>query len=725
MRVLVALLALLFAELAAGGGLRQSPNRWVDMSLLTNKKKQTTLQSNKGDYYADGSQSDDGGGDDEGGDDGGGGSDDEEEEESEEEDVQPNFVVIFPDDFGYNDLSYTGGVDYDNGEPLTCPLWTYNLDTLALNGVILDHYYTGCVCTPARAALLTGRYMLRYGGHGDAGDGGWGLSLDETLVSEDLAAAGYTSWMLGKWHLGYYSWQHHPMARGFDEFKGFLGGGVSQQYHTGDNGGSYDWWDGWSLDGSAYGSYSTNLIIDDFENLVENTDGPFFAYVPAQVPHPPLEAPEEWQSYFVSDDYDYGSDMVVWMAELAMLDDLVGQIWSILYNADKLDDTYIIFAGDHGAPSNSPSLPYSRDAPFSGSKGTLYEGGVHVPAFIYNPNLEQYNITFPTSVTDWMPTMLGLAGASSTQSLDGMDLSDIILNSGDYDGSYDDRMVVIDVTASCSGGSGSHGRRRLQELETGDNPDDWHMVTNQWTEEKSYVLKGGGPSASARYGEYKLNLLSCIEEDEYGEIDWDEDDAQLFNVVEDQEESTDLSGDGGDYDEIVNTIISALLDYRAEAQEQKPDDNEGLYFADADNECSNTTVSTSDGYMSAVTPYSSCDDSNGYWECSNGYCSAPYSSSLSAEASTSGQAAAASKSNAEKSSGKEVLVLGVLLAAAVIAAGVTGYVCYSKGPCPSFGRIRNPTFDKLDGSTPRSTADVVENPSGAGKTQYGASELIF
>merc|ERR1719410_3345525 len=128
---------------------------------------------------------------------------------------------------------------------------------------------------------------MRYGGHGDAGDGAWGLSLDETLIPEDLASEGYYSAMFGKWHLGYYSWQHHPMARGFDEFKGFLGGGVSQQYHTGDNGGAYDWWDGWDVDGDAYGTFSTEQNLADFQTMistVKSSGQPFFAYMPAQVP---------------------------------------------------------------------------------------------------------------------------------------------------------------------------------------------------------------------------------------------------------------------------------------------------------------------------------------------------------------------------------------------------------------------------------------------------------
>merc|ERR1719319_1880186 len=149
-----------------------------------------------------------------------------------------------------NDVNYTNGL---------APIATPNLDFLATNGVILDHYYTAPICTPARCALMTGRHMMRTGCHNDAGNDAWGLNLDEYLVSDILKGVGhYHTAIYGKWHLGHYSWQHTPPFRGFDDWNGFLGGGVGMATHM--DGDSYDWWDGNEIDTSEYGSYSTYIL---------------------------------------------------------------------------------------------------------------------------------------------------------------------------------------------------------------------------------------------------------------------------------------------------------------------------------------------------------------------------------------------------------------------------------------------------------------------------------
>lgn len=130
-------------------------------------------------------------------------------------DRKPNIVLIVADDLGYADLGFQGVKDIP----------TPALDALAASGIrFTNGYVTGTWCSPSRAALMTGRYQQRFGDNGHESTPGYGLDLEETILADRLRTAGYTTGLVGKWHLGEDP-KFHPMQRGFDEFFGFLRGG--------------------------------------------------------------------------------------------------------------------------------------------------------------------------------------------------------------------------------------------------------------------------------------------------------------------------------------------------------------------------------------------------------------------------------------------------------------------------------------------------------------------
>jgi len=142
------------------------------------------------------------------------------------------------------------------------------------------------------------------------------------------------------------------------------------------------------------------------------------------LPHPEYEAPKNYSDQF-ADDWGEESSMSMWLSELAVLDDLVGNMFEYCYEAGILESTYIIFAGDHSGENFTPEdVPYSRSYPFYGTKGQIWDGGIRTPAFIYNPAMSGQEITSPTSVVDWLPTIAELAGVASCNLpfLDGISL---------------------------------------------------------------------------------------------------------------------------------------------------------------------------------------------------------------------------------------------------------------------------------------------------------------
>jgi arylsulfatase A-like enzyme len=348
------------------------------------------------------------------------------------DDKRPNIIFIMADDLGNADLGYRGG-------QITTP----NIDKLAQTGVRLESFYGQQVCTPSRAALMTGRYPMRHGlqtlvifpSHT------YGLPTDERTLPQALKDAGYNTLMTGKWHLGHADEKFWPQNRGFDHFYGNVVGEVD--YFTRERGGLIDWQrNGTFLKEKGY---YTSLIGDEAIKLIDKQDGkkPFFLYFASLAPHAPYQAPADYIDRYKSIE---DKQRRTYAAMITALDDQIGRIVAELDKKGLRDNTVILFASDNGGATSGlfaqgakskeertseeggiaqgAKAPASN-APFRGGKGGLHEGGVRVPAFVNWPaKLKPRVVGAPLHMVDVMPTLLALAGGkgSPDHPFDGKDM---------------------------------------------------------------------------------------------------------------------------------------------------------------------------------------------------------------------------------------------------------------------------------------------------------------
>ena len=204
--------------------------------------------------------------------------------DSDKKVLKPNFILIMADDLGYGDISCYGNT-YIN---------TPNIDRLAMEGIrFTDFHSNGAVCSPTRAALLTGKYQQRTGVGGvitAASHREVGLAIEEITIADELKKHGYSTGVFGKWHLGYDP-KFNPSLQGFDDFSGFVSGNVDYHAHI-DQEGYFDWWNNTEIKDDK--GYTTDLITEyglDFidRNNPKKTEKPFFLYLPHESPHYPYQ----------------------------------------------------------------------------------------------------------------------------------------------------------------------------------------------------------------------------------------------------------------------------------------------------------------------------------------------------------------------------------------------------------------------------------------------------
>lgn len=329
--------------------------------------------------------------------------------------ARPNIVIFLIDDLGYADVGFNGGQE----------IQTPNIDALAAEGTVLGAHYVQPVCSPTRAALMTGRYATRTGVYTIVRPNArWGLPLDERTLADALRQAGYSTAITGKWHLGEFENQYRPTARGFDHQYGHYFGAIDYFTHIRD--GQEDWYrDDKPLSETGY---STELIADEAVRLIEQhrpaaENKPLFLYVPFNGVHSPLQVPEKYLQPYAA----LKGNRRTYAGMLAAVDAAIGNITAALREAGMLQNTLVLFSTDNGGPS--PGVVTSNGNLRAG-KGTLYEGGVRGCAFVRWPGqipagtrTEQ-----PVHVIDWFPTLVRIAGGSLEQSkpLDGKDLSPLL-----------------------------------------------------------------------------------------------------------------------------------------------------------------------------------------------------------------------------------------------------------------------------------------------------------
>ncbi|WP_428306552.1 arylsulfatase [Lacipirellula sp.] len=325
-------------------------------------------------------------------------------------DAPPNVIYFLIDDLGRNDCGFMGGQE----------IKTPHIDKLAATGATLDAYYVQPVCSPTRAALLTGRYPMRHGLQSGVVKP-WaqhGLPLDERTIADDLKAAGYATGIFGKWHLGHAAKEQLPMQRGFTRQYGHYNGALD--YFTHDRDGGFDW----HSDGQTCRDegYSTALVGEKAAEFVAQNAGkrPFFAYVPFNAVHSPYQPPKGGVDAYPQ----LKGQRRNYAAMLTATDAAIGEVIAAVDKAGVRDNTIFIFSSDNGGPSPGKITDNGK---YRGGKGGLYEGGVRVAAFAVWPGHIKPGSTITESLhaVDWRPTLDKLCGATPTsdQPLDGLDAS--------------------------------------------------------------------------------------------------------------------------------------------------------------------------------------------------------------------------------------------------------------------------------------------------------------
>lgn len=332
---------------------------------------------------------------------------------------KPNIILIIADDMGYGDF----GVFNDQ---ISC---TPTLDSFVDEGICLtQHYSAAPVCTPARAALMTGRYSHRTGSIDTLEARGLDrLRLDETTMADVLGGAGYATGLIGKWHNGALDQRYHPRSRGFQEFVGFQGGWNPFYRYRLDRNGSIEYGDGQT--------YLTDVFSDAALDFIERHQRePFFLQLAYNAPHFPLEAPDDLARKYVEMGYSLGVSLIYAMIEV--MDAGIGRIAEKLDDLGIADNTILIFTSDNGPAFGSwNGFSQTRyNYGFNGSKGNTYEGGIRVPLIICWPDgLDGgKRIGDMAHFTDWFPTLLSMAevDAPAELALDGVDITPVLRGEG-------------------------------------------------------------------------------------------------------------------------------------------------------------------------------------------------------------------------------------------------------------------------------------------------------
>ena len=317
----------------------------------------------------------------------------------------PNVVLIMADDLGYGDLScYDGWIQ------------TPAIDSIAARGMLMTDYHSnGNVCSPTRAALMTGRYQQRAGIPSVVAAAknnpahSWGLQPVENTIAEVLTTRGYQTGIFGKWHLGYFK-KYNPTHHGFKQFVGYVSGNIDFISHV-DQAGTFDWWHNQEL--SRESGYSTHLITQHaVEFIKDNQEHPFFLYVPHEAPHYPYQGPGDKADRTIGGEFNnHGSRLDKKEAYREMVEEMdkgVGDILSALKTTGTYRNTIVIFCSDNGATS------LGSNGVLRGHKGTNFEGGHRVPCVVQWPGRISKGSRSDALMMsmDLMPTLLDCTGLS-------------------------------------------------------------------------------------------------------------------------------------------------------------------------------------------------------------------------------------------------------------------------------------------------------------------------
>ncbi len=336
---------------------------------------------------------------------------------------QPNFVVIVADDAGWHDVGFHGS-----------EIKTPNLDRMAANGVELSQFYVYPTCSPTRAGLMTGRPPSRFGITGPLQiKGDRGLPADIVTIAELLRRNGYDTAITGKWHLGMAK-HLRPRNYGFNHSYGYVGPWIDSYTHdTTDFTGNMEPVEQWIRDDELIDEegHVTDLITDEALHFIESSlaqDKPFFLYVPFSAPHVPCQEDLSWVKPYENTIENVSRRYFA--AAMTHMDDCIGKLVAALEKKGLAEDTLVMFFSDNGGqkggeysrwliPPGKYYMSYGAtdvlgdNRPLNNWKGSIYEGGIRVPAFMYRPgHLKPGKCVEPAYVCDVYTTLAALAGVS-------------------------------------------------------------------------------------------------------------------------------------------------------------------------------------------------------------------------------------------------------------------------------------------------------------------------
>ena len=330
----------------------------------------------------------------------------------------PNVLFILADDLGFGDLACQGAAD----------MRTPHVDGLFASGLTFDHFYANCpVCSPTRAALMSGRYPGFAGVPGVVRpwpEDNWGyLRPDLKLLPARLGDAGYRTALVGKWHLGgepHNGVMNHPLDRGFDRFEGFLGGMLSdynshvRRFPGGEErnmmrsgretvdprGHATDLFSDWAV------SY---LRERGRERSRLGERRPFFLYLAYNAPHTPIQPPPDWAAKVKKREPGITDKRAKLVALIEHMDHGIGRVLEALDETGLSEETLVVFTSDNGGQLSAGA----NNGPLRGGKETVYEGGLRVPCAVRWPGVTTAGTrTGLRALTmDWFPTLLDAAGA--------------------------------------------------------------------------------------------------------------------------------------------------------------------------------------------------------------------------------------------------------------------------------------------------------------------------
>ncbi len=454
---------------------------------------------------------------------------------------KPNFVFILIDDMGWKDIACTGSEFYE----------TPNIDRIAAEGMMFTNAYASCpVCSPTRASVLTGKYPARLGLTNFLVGRNSGILMcppyidhlptEEYSLAKALKAGGYTTWHIGKWHLG--KQPFYPAGHGFDVN---VAGSDWGHPHKG----YFSPWEIETLDDGPEGTFLTDRLSDEAVKLIESNDGtPFYLNMCYYAVHTPIQAkPEKIAKYQAKakmmgldevDTFEFGeyfpfqqrknprrvkrrlvqSDPT-YAALIESLDEGVGKLLDALERTGQADNTVVIFTSDNGGLATSEGSP-TCNAPLAEGKGWMYEGGTREPLLVRWPGVTPAGseCDVPTTSTDFYPTFLEIAGLDPipAQHCDGVSLAPLLRQTGGID-----REAIF-----------------------------WHYP--------HYANQGGTPGCSVRCGDYKL-----IEFFENGAL-------ELYDLVDDPGETTDLAGQ---LPKVTGKLATMLAEWRESVGAVIPEEN--------------------------------------------------------------------------------------------------------------------------------------------------------